>query len=223
MLSVVIPTWQAENSLGPTLAALKEAPAVSEIVVVDGGSTDATRSIAALANCKLVSSPRGRGTQLAAGAQAAAGEWIMFLHADTIPEPGWADEVGAFIADPANRDRAAVFRFALDDTAFAARLVEWFVAWRCRLLALPYGDQGLVIHRDGYEATGGFKPMAMFEDVDLVRRLGRRRLKFLKCRAVTSAARYRDDGYILRPLRNLACLVLYLLGLPPRAIQRIYQ
>jgi rSAM/selenodomain-associated transferase 2 len=223
MLSVVIPTWQAEGSLGATLDALSEAPAGTEIVVTDGGSTDATRAVAERAGCRVVSSPKGRGAQLAAGARAARGDWLMFLHADTVPSAGWTGEVTAFIGKPGNEDRAAVFGFALDDDAVAARLVEWSVGWRCRLVALPYGDQGLVIHRDTYEAIGGFRPMAIFEDVDIVRRLGRRRLHFLAARAVTSAARYRRDGYFLRPARNLFCLALYFFGLPPATIRRIYR
>jgi glycosyltransferase involved in cell wall biosynthesis len=169
-----------------------------------------------------VRSERGRGAQLAAGAREATGDWLLFLHADTVLDPGWAAEAAAFIADPGNRGRAAVFRFALDDESAAARRLEAVVGWRCRALALPYGDQGLLISRRFYDSLGGFGPLPLYEDVDIIRRIGRSRLVLLRTRAVTSAARYRRSGYWLRPARNLFCLVLYGLGVPPRLIARIY-
>ena len=141
------------------------------------------------------SRPRPDAAGSSQPAQAAAdGKWLLFLHADTHPASGWDEEVGAFIAVPANQGRAACFRFALDDPAIAARLLERLVALRCRLLALPYGDQGLLMHRSLYEALGGFRPLPMMEDVDLVRRLGRRRLAYLRTPAVTSAVRFRRVG-----------------------------
>ncbi len=127
-----------------------------------------------------------------------------------------------FIARPENADRAAYFGFRLDDAAPAARILEAAVGLRCRLLGLPYGDQGLLIARDLYLRLGGFRPLPLMEDVDLVRRIGRRRLVALSCTATTSAARYRREGYVLRPLRNLFCLTLYFLGVPPRRILRFY-
>jgi hypothetical protein len=87
---------------------------------------------------------------------------------------------------------------------------------------LPYGDQGLLISRGLYGRLGGFRPLPLMEDVDLVRRIGWRRLRPLPGAAETSAIRYRRDGYVLRPLRNLCCLTLYFLGVPPRAIEKIY-
>lgn len=223
MLSVVIPTLQAEGTLGATLNAVKGAGRVGEVVVADAGSTDATRAIAAGAGARVIAAPRGRGVQLAAGAAAAAGGWLLFLHADTVPAPGWEKALAAFIDDPANRERAAVFRFALDDPSPAARRLERLVDWRTRGLGLPYGDQGLLIARDFYAAIGGFKPMPLMEDVDLVRRIGRSRLAVLDAAAVTSAARYRKEGYMCRGLRNLACLSLFFLGVDPRRIERFYR
>ena len=96
------------------------------------------------------------------------------------------------------------------------------VACRCRWLVLPYGDQGLLISRKLYDELGGFRPMPMMEDVDLVRRIGRKRLTMLGHRAVTSAARYRRDGYLRRSARNLTCLSLFCVGVPPRLIARLY-
>ncbi len=91
-----------------------------------------------------------------------------------------------------------------------------------RWLALPYGDQGLLIHRDFYNAIGGFRPMPLMEDVDIVRRIGRARLVVLPVAARTSAARWRKDGWLMRGSRNLACLALYFVGVSPRFIKRLY-
>lgn len=222
-LSVIIPTLDAAATLPTTLAALAEGRAlIGEIIVADGGSRDATASIAAGEGARVVTSARGRGAQLAAGADAATGEWLLFLHADTRPEPSWAADVTRFIADPGNRERAGYFSYRLDDTSPAARRMERIVAWRSRMLGLPYGDQGLILARAFYAAVGGFTPLVLMEDVALVRRIGRRRLVALKAGALTSATRYRREGYLWRSLRNLGCLTLYFLGLPPRIITRLY-
>jgi rSAM/selenodomain-associated transferase 2 len=210
----------AAACLPATFAAL--ATAGAELVVVDGGSADGTAAIARADGARVVTAPRGRGSQLAAGAVAAGGDWLLFLHADTRPEPGWVEAVRGFIAAPDNANRAGYFRFALDDPAPEARRLERAVAWRCRVLALPYGDQGLLLSRALYEAIGGFRPLPLMEDVDLVRRLGRRRLVALPAAALTSAERWRRDGWGRRSARNLLCLALWFLGVPPRLIRKLY-
>lgn len=219
-LSVVIPAWNAAATLPVTLAALGGQPA--ELLVVDGGSTDATLDVACAAGARVLSAPRGRGVQLAEGVAAARGPWLLLLHADTRLAPGWAEVVRSVIGDPAARAHAHHFRFALDDSAVAARRLEHAVAWRCRVLGLPYGDQGLLLHRDLLEQAGGIRSLPLMEDVDLVRRIGRARIRALPVDAVTSAARWQRDGYLRRSARNLLCLGLWFLGLPPATIARIY-
>ena len=224
-LSVIIPTLDAAAGLPAMLDALDEgrqAGLVGEILVVDGGSRDATTRLAEAVGARVIAAPRGRGAQLTAGGATARGDWLLFLHADTRLAPGWSAAVADFIADDGNANRAGYLRFRLDDASPAARRVEAMVAWRCRVLALPYGDQGLLISAALYRAIGGFRPLPLMEDVDMSRRLGRRRLVPLSADALTSAARYRRDGYVARPLRNLGCLALYFLGLPPRVILRLY-
>ena len=130
--------------------------------------------------------------------------------------------MGAFIAAPKAQSRAGYFDLALDDEAPAARRLERVVAWRCRALGLPYGDQGLLIARGLYDAVGGFAPIPLMEDVDLARRLGRHRLAPIAAQAVSSARRYRRDGYLRRSLRNLLCLSLYFAGVSPARIARLY-
>lgn len=223
MISIVIPTFQAAEGLPRTLRNLVPACAcgmVREAIIADAGSSDDTREIGLAAGARVIDAPRGRGRQLAAGARAARGPWFLFLHADTVLDSAWTDEVRAFMAR--GDGQAAAFRFALDDEAPAARRLEHLVRWRCSLFKLPYGDQGLLIHRSLYDAVGGYSDMPLFEDVDLVRRIGRRRLSLLQSRAVTSAERFRRDGYVKRSARNLSLLARYYLGASPDALARAY-
>ncbi len=218
-VSVIIPTRNAARHLPATLAACR---GVRETVVVDAGSADGTAAVAREAGARLIASGPGRGIQLRAGAAAAVGEWLLFLHADTVLSREWLGAAREFMASPAHRRCAATFRFGLDDESPAARRLERQVAWRVRHLGLAYGDQGLLIHRELYAALGGFQPWPLMEDVDLVRRIGRHRLMVLGAVANTSAERWRRDGWRRRSARNLGCLALYFLGVPPRLIARLY-
>jgi rSAM/selenodomain-associated transferase 2 len=194
-----------------------------EVIVADGGSTDPTSLVASQGGAIFLETVRGRGRQLSSGAEAAAGDWLLFLHADTRLESTWVSTVNGFIADADNDFRAGYLRFALDDPARGARLLERVVAWRSRFLGLPYGDQGLLISRQFYDALGGYKRIPLMEDVDIVRRIGRRRLVALNSTALTSAEKYKRDGYIVRPLANLLLLGLYRVGVPPRYIHSMYR
>lgn len=228
MLSIVIPTLNAAVTLPRTLCALVPGAIdglVKEVIIADGGSRDATGEIADAAGATLIGAERGRGCQLAAGAAAARGEWLLFLHADTVLEDGWEKEVRAFIAGAAlegDFERVACFRFALDDRGPGARVLEAFVAARCALFALPYGDQGLLISRRLYDRLGGFGTMPLMEDVDMIRRIGRGRLRSMRHSAVTSAERYRREGFVRRGVRNVTCLAMYYLKVPPGVITRFY-
>ncbi len=194
----------------------------TEIIVADGGSTDTTTAIAAAAGATVVPTAKGRGRQLAAGAKAARGQWLLFLHADTVLEPYWSATATTFMSLRSNLLRAGHFRFALDDQAPAARRLERLANWRSRTLGLPYGDQGLLMSRALYNSLGGFSDIPLMEDVDMVRRIGKDKLVELPATATTSAERFRRDGYVLRPLRNTSLLCLYFLGVPPRHLVNLY-
>lgn len=221
MLSVIIPTRNANASLPRTLACLTrhaKAAAIAEIIVADGGS--AVPPDVSKYGAVLLTGRPGRGIQLAAGAKVAKSEWLLFLHADTVLGDGWAQAVQAHIADSR---KAAVFRFRLDDDSVKARILETLVRWRCLVFAMPYGDQGLLISRNLYDETGGYHPLPLMEDVDLVGRIGRSRLTNLDVPAITSSERYVRDGYFARMLRNLTCLAMWSIGVSPERIKRFYR
>lgn len=223
-LSVVIPTLDAAASLPALLSDLRQAPSPFELLVVDGGSRDGTALLAADGGCRLLVTESGRGQQLAAGAKAASAPWLLFLHADCRLCEGWHEAVTAFMARHDDGMAAGYFLLGFDNPAPAARRVERLANWRARQLGLPYGDQGLLISRRLYEKAGGFASLPLMEDVDLVRRIGRARLRPLPLRILTSAARYERDGWWRRPLRNLSCLALYFMGVSPaRLMQRYYR
>lgn len=225
-LAIVIPTLNGAARLPGALAALTpgwQAGLIAETIVADGGSEDGTLDAASAAGCRVLRTERGRGRQLAEGAAAAGSPWLLFLHDDTRLGDGWAEAAAAFIADPENRRKAAFFRLAFDEDSAGARRVAALANWRARVLGLPYGDQGLLIARDFYQALGGYPREPLMEDVALVRRIGRRRLAPLRAEAVTSAERYRREGWWRRPLKNLRLLALYFLGASPAWLAERYR
>ncbi len=217
-LAVVIPTLNAAEELPATLQSIGSLP--TEVLIADGGSTDGTVQLAVEWGARVIHAPQGRGPQLRAGVAAAESAWLLLWHADTRLVPGWdAIATQHVMIHP---DCAGYFRFALRSTDPRARRLERLVAWRCRVLALPYGDQGLLISRSVLHRAGGIRPLPIMEDVDLARRLGRRWLKPLNATAVTSAIRWERDGWYRRSLRNLACLSLWYAGLSEHRLARLY-
>ncbi len=214
-LSVIIPTLNTADTLPATAAALLEGvqrDLVCELIICDGGSEDRTLALADALGAVIVTSPPGRGQQLRAGAAAARGAWRLFLHADSILDRGWSDAVLHHIK--AGPEQAGYF-----DLRFTAQgwIPAWFAAWanlRSRLLSLPYGDQGLLIHRDLYDRVGGYPAIPLMEDVALSRKL-RGTLGSLGCHAATGTDSYGDRGWLVGGCRNLGLLTLYFLGVSP--------
>ncbi len=226
MISVVIPTLNTAPRFAECLTALAPAALdglLKEVVVVDGGSTDGTRALAEAAGARVMETARGRGLQLRAGADAARAPWLLFLHADTVLEETWADEARARMDD---ETRAGVFSLAFDHDDIRARIVASGAAIRSRVFLLPYGDQGLFISKSLYAEAGGYRDHPLFEDVDFVERIvakrGRRALHFFRARAVTSAERYRRNGYARQVLANFIRVARYKMGRAPADLARDY-
>jgi rSAM/selenodomain-associated transferase 2 len=217
VISVVLPALDEEDTIAAAVASVRDEAA--EVIVADGGSSDRTRERAREAGAAVLEAPRGRGVQLQQGGAAARGDWLVFLHADTRLDPGWSR---ALASVPAASPGGA-FRFAIDSPRRAYRLIEWGARQRCRFFRLPYGDQALFARRAAYDAVGGFRPLALMEDVDFVRRLRRLGpLSLLAPRALTSARRWEDGGPLRRTLTNWSVMTLYTLGASPDRLARLY-
>jgi len=224
-LAVVIPCLEEADRLPLLLADLAAATPglIAECLVVDGGSSDGSGTLAQLAGARLLRSARGRGRQLQRGIAASTAPWLLLLHADARLQPGWAEAVQRTItAAAADSPGAWCFDLAVRGAALNLRVLEIAVAWRTRLRQLPYGDQGLLMSRKLYHSLVGFLDIPLMEDVDMVRRIGRDKLVELPATATTSSARYRRDGYWRRPIRNLCLLALYFMGVSPKRLARLY-
>lgn len=223
-LSVILPTLNAAADLPLALESLLpglEAGLIREVIVADGGSTDATRAIAGSTGATLVDSAPGRGKQLHAGANAARGEWLLFLHADTALSRDWAERAGAHM--DARPDKAGAFRLKYRSDAPEARWLEARANRRARWLGLPYGDQGLLISRALYDEVGGYPDVPLMEDVMLVRAIRKQRLVILDAEARTSATKYERDGWRNRAWSNAWLLTRFLMGASPETLAKAYR
>ncbi len=218
--TVVIPALDEADQITGAIASARAAG--SEIIVVDGGSRDATSERAAASGARVVNSAPGRARQLAAGARLARGDTILFLHADTRLPPGWDASVREALADP--RVVGGAFRLRFASRSPALRLIEWGTRVRVALLRLPYGDQALFVRRSVLEAMGGVPQAPIMEDLDLVRSLKRRgRIICLRLAVTTSARRYHGAGALHTVLRNAGAATAWWLGVPRERIAAWYR
>ena len=221
-VSIVIPTLNSGAELPATLASLGvglQAGLVRELVISDGGSEDGTLAHSDAAGAVLVSGPAGRGGQLARGAAAARGEWLLFLHSDTWLDSRWLGAVMAHLRD--YPDSAGYFRLAFRSEGMAPRLVAGWANLRSRAFGLPYGDQALLVSRSLYQEAGGYPNIPLMEDVAMACAL-RGRLRPMPATALTSAGRYQRQGWFWQGSRNLSILLRYLLGADPERLLRSY-
>jgi rSAM/selenodomain-associated transferase 2 len=223
-LAVVIPTLDEARSIEGAIAAAISSAGVDcdggtplEVIVADGASGDDTAERARAAGARVVMAPRGRGAHQETGWRASRGDVVLFLHADTRLPTGWAGAVLRALADARVVGGAFRLRFAPRTRALA--VIEWGAALRARVLGLPYGDQALFARRSALEAIGGIPPVAILEDLDLVRALRRHgRLVLLPERVVTSSRRYLERGVLRTWAANALALVAWMLGVERRRI-----
>ena len=211
-LSVVIPVLSDADAAERLLGQITPDSQV-EVIIVDGGLDARLDQVAGTRpGTRLLRTPPGRARQMNAGAHDAAGDWILFLHADSQLPSGWREAMAAIPADAVG----GWFRFALDDAAWQARVIERLVGWRVRAMRLPYGDQGLFVRRTVFNQMGGFADLPLLEDVEFVRRLvGAGPVAEVALPLRTSARRWRRDGWFRRSARNSLIVSLYFAGVSP--------
>jgi rSAM/selenodomain-associated transferase 2 len=218
---VIIPTL---NEAGSILASLKSVQQESphEVIVVDGGSADATCPLAADSGARIVVSKARRATQMNAGAARATGDLLLFLHADTTLPRLWSRLVAGALGS--SGVSAGAFGFAIAADFSGKRIVEWGTNWRSRRRQMPYGDQALFLRRELFEEEGGFADLPIMEDYEFVRRLRRRgRIVTLAERAITSGRRWQQLGVFRTTLRNQLMIAGYHLGICPDTLASAYR
>lgn len=230
MFSVIIPTRHNVSAFSRLLDSI--AAQSAQIIISDSGFDIGLLGAGLSVGGNLALGREGRGWQLARGAEMAnmlaqskmcggQDHWMLFLHADSHLVDGWKEVISAHIND--HPEKAAYFRFRLDDGGLWPRFIECGVALRCAIFGLPYGDQGLLIRQDMYERLGGYPDWVLFEDVALIRALGRKNLRALPCPLVTDASKYKNEGYMRRSLRNIVLLLKFLCGVSPKRLSASYK
>ncbi len=221
VISIIIPTLNERENIGFTLAELGKVAGI-EIIVVDGGSHDGTTQVAESLGARVISVPPGRAGQMNAGAAGAAGEILLFLHADTLPPAGFVRRVRQTLALP--HVVAGAFNLSINGRGISLRLIEWLVRRRSELFQLPYGDQAIFLKTDRFRSMGGFQDMPIMEDFEFVRRLRRQgRIVVLPEAASTSARRWRKLGVMRTTLINQAVIIGYFCKVSPTRLAGWYR
>jgi rSAM/selenodomain-associated transferase 2 len=212
-ISIIIPTLNEAPRITKTINKAQNAKNV-EIIVADGGSQDGTAEIAKSLGVRVISTNPGRAAQMNAGAAAAAGDILLFLHADTQLPDGFDTCARLALAKPGTA--AGAFELAIDDRRLSLRIVEIGVNWRSRWLQMPYGDQAIFLSATTLEKIGGFPHLPLMEDFELVRRLQRcGRIEIVSQPALTSARRWQQLGVIKTTAINQIVIIAYFLGVSP--------
>lgn len=218
-VSVIIPTLDEATSICRTLDSLARLSAELEIIVVDGGSSDRTPEIVHQRGVRLITSQLGRGKQMHAGACASTGEVLWFLHADTQPPHNAIEFIAAALCNP--QIVGGSFDVEFDSRRFGARFVTSLYRV-LRRVGIIYGDSAIFVQRAAYEAAGGFRPLAIFEDLDFLRRLRRcGQLARLSAAVVTSSRRF-EGSFVNTFSRWTLLQLLYWIGISPDALGKLY-
>ncbi len=220
-ISIIVPTLNEEKVLGKSLSRLRRSKGC-EILVVDGGSSDGTLTVARDGGCRIISSPRGRARQMNCGAAEARGEVLLFLHADTL----MPDNFQELILNTVNRPdvAAGAFSLAIDSPLKRLAAIAWTANLRSRFLHLPYGDQGIFLRRSVFDAICGFPEMEIMEDFVFIQKAKKEgKVIILQACATTSARRWENMGILRTTLINQLIVCGYLLGVPTKVLRSWYR
>ncbi|MBI5074355.1 MAG: TIGR04283 family arsenosugar biosynthesis glycosyltransferase [Nitrospirae bacterium] len=222
MISVIIPALNEERTIEKCIVEIRHESCDLEIIVADGGSSDKTGEIASgCSEVAVVTSRKGRGLQLNAGAAAATGDILLFLHADTTLEKGWSQSILKSLDE--NSVVGGAFTFAVNNPSWKYRLLEAWVKLRCTLCELPYGDQAIFIRKDLFHKLNGYQNIPLMEDVELIEKMKRTgKITILDKKAFTSERRWSNKGLIRTAAINQLTMMLYKLGVSPEALFRLY-
>ncbi len=203
-LSIIIPTLNEALHLPLLLSDLNAYPNDFELIIVDGGSIDSTILIAQIHGVDVIKSPKkNRGYQLKTGASNARGDWLLFLHADSRLRIGWVRSLSQIIQNKKSKNFAWYFDFKIKKDNLEYRFLEIAVALRSLFLQHPYGDQGLLIHKDLYYKTGGFSSLKIMEDIDLITRIKKKtKLKRIRESIYTDDRKWTNSNIIKRAIKN---------------------
>ena len=219
-ISIIIPTLNSETDLYETLGSLFEGienNLIRELIISDGGSNDKTKPIAYGVGAILIEGPCSRGLQIRKGVDKSRGDWILILHADTSLSLDWSVD----LLQKIDRNFAYHFKLKFKSKSLFARILECWAQMRSNFLGLPYGDQGLLIHRDLLDTTEGFPKIPLMEDIALARQL-KGKIKPLDIVAKTSAEKYHKNGWLRQSLLNFFLLIQYLFGKDPHQLYEVY-
>jgi rSAM/selenodomain-associated transferase 2 len=224
LVSVIVPALDEAGYIERTIASVEKQAGPTEVIVVDGGSADATAARAAARGARVVAASQGRARQMNAGAARARGDVLLFLHADTtLPESALAAvRRTLFDGGDGTAVQAGTFRLRFDRNGWLLRLYAF--ATRLRWRRFCYGDRGLFVRRAAFEAVGGFPDWPIFEDLELADRLHQHgAFRYLPLAVTTAARRFERTGPLRQQLQNLALWAHYLLGTDPEAVASRYR
>lgn len=220
-ISVIIPVLNEAEAIAKTITQAQQATN-TEIIVVDGGSSDDTVPIARSLGVQVISSQPGRAVQMNAGAAVATGEILLFLHGDTLLPTDFAQQVRQTLKLP--QYVAGAFELQIDSQLPSLRFVERFVKWRSRYLQMPYGDQAIFLRAKIFRQMGGFAELPIMEDFELAQRLRHRgAIALVPQPVLTSARRWEKLGVWRTTLTNQLIILGYVWGVSCDRLARWYR
>ncbi len=223
-ISIIIPVYREAEGINSLLESLREADGdrITERIVVEGASEGDTANVVDESAARVIRSERGRARQMNAGAEAAHGEILLFLHADTTIPNGGLEAVVETVERRGYVGGAFGLRFDSPRTVF--RFFGWVATTRSRFSRVPYGDQGIFVRRDYFDRIEGYADIPLMEDVELMSRIKRdgEKIRILESRVTSSIRRWEDEGIVYCTVRSCILLFLYQLGVSPRFLKRYY-